>query len=171
MKFLDQITKTRDQIQGLKTEHVRLVAQPRSRQQVTEFVRDGVRDIETSAASETALMLERLAAGQPAELLTVNASAMTPQGPVSVSINLLPVMVRLLGGAAVRKALLLGAEDIPEGMAPAAREKRLTAISGELDDLQLQEEHLIREAALDGQDIPHRFDADPAYVLALETCK
>lgn len=171
MNFSDQITKTREQIQGLETEHARLISQPRSRQQVTEFVRDGVRAIEPFATSETSLTLEHLSAGQQADLLTVNASAMTPQGPVHVTIDLLPLMVRLLGVDAVSKALLVGIDNIPAGLTPATRETQMAAITAELDGLQAREESLIREAAQSGQDIPRRLDADARFVLALEASK
>ena len=166
MTLSDQIDAARGRIHNLETERAALEAQPRSRQQVPEFVRDGVRDVESAAASGTLLTLERLAAGQPADLLTVTASAMTHHGPVLVTVDLLPVMVRLLGVATVRRALLVGIDSLPEGLEPAARNHRLQPLTSELHDLQTREESLIRDAAIAGQDIPRRSNADPAYVLA-----
>jgi hypothetical protein len=166
MKFLEQVTKTRERIQELKAELARVTAQPRSRQQVLEHVRESVRAIGPFAESENMLTLERLAAGQPANLLTVKASAMTTHGPVTVTVDLLPVMVRLLGVDAVHKALLTGVDGIDKGLPPTARKHQMQSIAASLDDLQTQEEHLIREAALDGCDIARRLDAEARFVLA-----
>ncbi len=167
MKFLEQITKTRDRIQELKAELERVTAQPRSRQQVGDYVRENVRSIRPLAASENMLTLERLAAGHPTGLLKVKASAMTPAGPVTVTVDLLPVMVRLLGVDAVFKALLVGVEDVPKGLPPESRAHQMQTIAAALDDLQTQEEHLIREADLDGCTIARRLDAQARFVLAI----
>lgn len=166
MKFSEQIEAARRHIGMCRGDRATILAQQRSRQQVTEHVREAVSDVVDTAAADNMLTLKRLAAGQTASLLTVNVSAMTPHGPVYVAVDLLPVMVRLLGAAAVRKALLAGIDDLPEGLTPAERTKRLAALDDELDTLQTQEENLIRGAARDGHDIPRRPDAEARFVLA-----
>lgn len=166
MKFSEQIEAVRRHIGMCRGDRAAILAQQRSRQQVTEHVREAISDVVDTAAADNMLTLKRLATGQTTSLLTVNVSAMAPHGPVHVAIDLLPVMVRLLGAAAVRKALLAGIDDLPEGLTPAERAKRLAGLDDELDTLQTQEERLIREAALDGQDIPRRPDANPVIVLA-----
>lgn len=152
----EQILTIREQIAALKTEQAAIIAQPVSRDSVAQAVRDGVKDCEPISEAQTLQTLQRLAAGQPAPLLTVRA------GPVAI--DLLPVFIRMLGTAAVTKTLLRGLEDIPEGLAPEARTERLAVIVAELRALEGSEETLIRESC---DAIPRRTDADPASVLAL----
>ena len=150
-----KIEQIRDQIAALQAERTAIIEQPVSRAAVEQAVRDGVKDCESVSEAQTLQTLQRLAAGQPAPLLSVRAGS---------SIDLLPVFVRMLGTAAVTKALLRGLDDIPVGLAPDARTKRLAAINAELAALELQEEALIRDG---GEVIHRRVDADPAAVLAL----
>ncbi len=81
-----------------------------------------------------------------------------------VVIDLLPVFIRMLGAAAVTKALLKDIDSIPAGLQPEARTERLAAIVAELRALESVEETLIRDS---GEAIARRADADPAAVLAL----
>lgn len=150
------IQDIREQITALKNEQSAIISQPVSRAAVEQAVRDGVKDCESISEAQTLQTLQRLAAGQPAPLLTVRAG--------TVAIDLLPVFIRMLGTAAVTKALLRGLDDIPVGMAPEARTERLAAIVVELRALEGDEETLIRES---GDVITRRPDADPAVVLAL----
>ena len=150
------IQDIREQIAALKNEQAALILQPVSRAAVVQAVRDGVKDCETISEAQTLQTLQRLAAGQPSPLLTVRA------GPVAI--DLLPVFIRMLGAAAVTKALLRGLDDIPVGLDLDARTNRLAAIVVELRALEGDEETLIRES---GGAIPRRADADPAVVLAL----
>jgi hypothetical protein len=152
---IQQIQQIRDQIAALQAEKTSITEQPICRAAVEQAVRDGVKDCESASEAQTLQTLQRLAAGQPAPLLSVRAGS---------SIDLLTVFVRMLGTAAVTKALLRGLGEIPVGLAPEARSSRLAAITAERAALELQEEQLIR----DGGDItPRRVDADPAAVLAL----
>lgn len=169
MSYAEQIQDLRGKITELRAEYSAMVAQPRCRDEVSRLVRDGVQDAAGVGERQTARTLAQLAAGLPVDLLAVNVSAMTAQGPVQVRIDLLPVMVRLLGAAAVRKALTAGVDAIPEGLPSDARAERLAAVTAELVDLQTKEENLIREAADAGQDIPRRPDAGARFVLALDT--
>jgi hypothetical protein len=150
------IHEIREQIAALKGKQAAIIAQPVCRAAVEQAVRDGVQDAAPLAEAQTLQTLQRLAAGQPAPLLTVRA------GPVAI--DLLPVFIRMLGTAAVTKALLRGLDDIPVGLDPDARTNRLAAIVAELRALEGSEETLIRES---GEVIPRRTDADPAVVLAL----
>lgn len=152
----EQISTIREQIAALKIEQAAIFAQPVSRDAVAQAVRDGVKDCEPISEAQTLQTLRRLAAGQPAPLLTVRAG--------TVAIDLLPMFIRMMGTAAVTKALLRGLDDIPEGLAPEARTNRLADIVAELRALEGSEETLIRES---GEAIARRADADPAVVLAL----
>lgn len=159
MKFLDQITEKRERIATLETEWEALERQPRSRKQVEDIVTAQI-DAAARKAPESLRTLQHLAAGHAAEILTVAA----PYGRV----DLLPVMVHLLGVEVVKAALLADIGQIPKGLESFSRGNRLAAIESELHELQTQEENLIREAKLTGQDIPRRPNAAPAYMLALE---
>lgn len=145
----------REQITALKGEQAAIISQPFSRDAVERAVRDGVKDCESISEAQTLHTLQRLAAGQPAPLLSVRESS---------SIDMLPIFVRMLGTAAVTKALLRGLDYIPAGLAPEARASRLAAIVAELHTLESSEEQLIRDG---GEAITRRVDADPAAVLAL----
>ena len=149
---IDQI---REQIDALKIEQAHIIGQPVSRAAVEQAVRDGVRDCESISDAQTLQTLQRLASGQPAPLLSVRENSY---------IDLLPVFVRMLGTAAVTKALLRGLDDIPIGLRPDARTDRLKSLYAELRILEISEETLIRES---GEAITRRADADPAAVLAL----
>ena len=151
------INEIREQIAALKGEQAAIITQPVSRADVEQAVRDGVRGCEPFSEAAILQTLQRLAAGQPAPLLTVRA------GPVVI--DLLPVFIRMLGAAAVTKALLKDIDSIPAGLQPEARTERLAAIVTELQTLETDEETLIRESGDDA--IPRRPDADPAAVLAL----
>lgn len=157
---MTEITTLREQIAALKSEQATIIAQPVSRDAVAQSVRDGVQDAAPQSEQQSLATLQRLATGQPAPLLTVKA--MTPHGPATI--DLLPVMIRMLGTAAVTKALLRGLDDVPDGLAPEALAKRLATIVAELRALEVGEETLIRES---GGVIARRPGADPAAVLAL----
>lgn len=143
---LEQI---REQIREHTQEQAAIIAQPVSRADVERCVRDVVQDVATDCNH-----LHRLAAGAPAPLLRVRADD---------AVDLLPIFIRMMGAAAVTKALLRGLDDIPEGLAPAAREARLAAIVEELATLGHAEEALCRS-----EGHARRPDADPACVLALQ---
>ena len=145
----------REQITALKGEQAAIISQPFSRDAVERSVRDCVKDCESISEAQTLHTLQRLASGQPAPLLSVREGSY---------IDLLPVFVRMLGTAAVTKALLRGLDSIPVGLVPEARTDRLAAILAELRALEGSEETLIRES---GEAINRRADADPAAVLAL----
>lgn len=149
------IEKIRNKIAALQAEKNSITDQPVSRAAVEQAVRDGVKDCESISEAQTLQTLQRLAAGHPAPLLSVREGG---------TINLLPVFVRMLGTAAVTKALLRGLDDIPVGLAPDARTKRLAAITAELAALEITEEELIRDG---GEVTARRVDADPAAVLSL----
>ena len=145
----------REQIAALKHEQAAIISQPFSRAAVEQAVRDGVKDCESISEAQTLHTLQRLASGQPAPLLSIREGS---------RIDLLPVFVRMLGTAAVTKALLRGLDDIPLGLRPDARTDRLKSLYAELRILEISEETLIRES---GEAITRRADADPAAVLAL----
>jgi hypothetical protein len=157
----ENLLAIRESIHALQIEAAGIEFQWRSRDHVQEAVHEGVRGGESEA--HTLPTLQRLAAGQPAPLLTVKA--MTPHG--TVSIDLLPIFIKVLGAPAVTKSLLRGLDDIPVGLNPDARATRLETIKTELHRLETSEESTIREAENAGEAIARRPEADPRCVLAL----
>lgn len=166
MNHAADVRETRDNITRLGQERDALELQARSREGVRREVIDQIEAATVNAANLDKRTLGTLARGLPAELLTAYGTAQTESGPIHVRINLLPIALRLLGPVAVKKALLAGLEYVPAGLEPDARAERLAAIGAELDALQTEEERLIREAAVMGEDIARRPDADPHYVLS-----
>lgn len=160
---MSKISTIREQIKNLQAEQAAIAQQVNSRDAVRQIVRDGVRDCEPISEGHTLQTLQRIAAGQPAPLLTVRA--MTPHGPVTV--DLLPVFIRLLGAAAVTEALSRGLDEIAVGLDTEARIARADAITDELHKLGESEERLIRKSEASGEIIARRPDANPACVLAL----
>lgn len=169
MNIQKQILAARAKIEILKRERAGILASPRSRAQVAALVDDHLTSFASAGAADRQLAVERLAAGQQAGLFMVSATAVTAQGPVSVNVNMGPILAQLFGAEVLRKALETAVQSIPEGMSPEAREERLAAIAAELDRLQTQEEGHIRDAELTGEAIPRRLDAEARFVLALDT--
>lgn len=169
MSLHDQISVLRNDIKAKTAELVALKAQPRSRAQVAALAAEVVAKCAATGGDQMRQAVECLAAGQHAGLFTVTGSAMTVHGPVTLNIDLGPVLAHLLGAKVMRSALQTALTNIPEGLDPAARVERTAAIELELEDLQTAEERLIREAAHVGQDIPRRHDAAARIVLACET--
>lgn len=169
MNFQKQTLAARAKIDTLKRERAGILASPRSRAQVAALVEERLASFAIAGAADRQLAVERLAAGQQAGLFMVSATAVTAQGPVSVNVNMGPILAQLFGAEVLRKALETAVQNIPEGMTPEAREERLAAIAAELDRLQTQEESHIRDAELTGEIIPRRLDAEARFVLALDT--
>ena len=162
---MSKLSIIREHIKTLQAEQVSIVQQVNSRDAVRQTVRDGVRDCEPVSEGQTLQTLQRIAAGQPAPLLTVRA--MTPHGPVTV--DLLPVFIRLLGAEAVTEALSRGMDEIAVGLDTEARTARADTITDEIGRLGNTEEQLIRRSEASGEIIARRADAEARFVLALDT--
>lgn len=168
MNYLDEIQKIRGEIKERFTAFSTAWDQRTSRAELAALVDEQISGYAVTGAAGRKLAIDRLAAGQPARLFTVATTVHTEQGPCAVVLDMGPILTQLLGEKVMRRAVESALLDVPEGLTPAARELQITDLYAELNDLQTEEERLIRDAARAGQDIPRRVDADPAVVLALE---
>ncbi len=165
MTTLEKIALVRNRIADLQAETGVICAQQRSQKEVAAYLEEHVAAWAVQAAHLTRSYLAHAAAGQTAAPLTVTARATTPQGPVSLAIDLGPVAVLLLSADGVRKAISRGLGAVPEGMGPLVRTRRLNDLGEALHAAQVEEETLIRAAEEAGEVVVYRPDADPAYTL------
>jgi hypothetical protein len=164
----DRITDTRGRISALQAERAAVTAQTRSRAECVTAI-DALLD-HWQRKGDAALAREaaRLAAGQPAEFLTVKGTAAVASGVglAPFALDLSALMVALLGRAAVRVAILDAIERVPEGLSADQRGARLREIEAELDELEDAEERLIESSEASNHPIARRPDARPEIVLA-----
>lgn len=164
----DRITDTRGRISALQAEREAIVAQTRSRAEcvaATDALLDHwQRKGDAALAREAA----RLAAGQPAEFLTVKGTAAVASGVgvAPFALDLSALLVSLLGRAAVRAAILDAIERVPEGLSASQRHERVRELDAELDELEGAEERLIESSEASNHPIARRADARPEIVLA-----
>jgi len=146
------IETIRARIAALQAEREALTAQRRSRAEIAKHIDQTV---DAWAAAGTASILhdlQRLAAGQPADLLSA-------RGPV---LHLGPVLCAMLGADHVKTGILAALPGIPESLDTAARLTRIRELDSSLDDLETQEEQLIVKS---GGDIQRRANCRPEIVL------
>ncbi|HJW56899.1 MAG TPA: hypothetical protein VJ577_16655 [Burkholderiaceae bacterium] len=157
MTLKEKILDLRDRIAAIKAEREAIEAQRRSRKEVGAYVDDAVSHWSAEADAIVKTNMTRAAAGYPAEFMTVHVRGM--------SVDLGPLFVLLVGADTVRKAINKGLATVPEGHGPLVRTRRLSELSDDLHQAQIDEENLIREAEQAGEEIDYRADADPAYTL------
>jgi len=143
----------RSRIATLLTERDALTTQRRSRAEVAAQVNQTVTRWAAVGAATIQTDLQRLAVGQPADLLTA-------RGPV---LNLGPLLTAMLGAEAVKSAILATLGGVPESLDTAARLARLKELNSELDELETIEEKMIVES--DGS-IQRRANCRPEIVLS-----
>lgn len=151
---IKQIETLREEIRARQTERAALASQPRSRDEVRQKVAALVSGWQAEALRRNALNLQLLASGDHPPLVELS-------GDKSAG----PLMVLMLGADRVQQALLTGIETVPDGLPTADREARASAIGGELDALEAEEEALIVQAEEAGEFIVRRSDARPEIVL------
>lgn len=145
------IETLRTRIAALQAEREALTAQRRSRSEIAEHITRTVDQWSTAGTASILQDLKRLAAGQPADLLSA-------RGPV---LNLGPVLCALLGADQVKGGILASLPGIPESLGTADRLARIREIDASLDDLETQEEKLIVKAG----DIERRVNCRPEIVM------
>ena len=76
------------------------------------------------------------------------------------------LLISVLGKAAIKKTLSALVDELPDGLEPVAKAKRLAAIEAELLRLEIEEEEFIVELEQAGETILRRADARPEIILA-----
>jgi hypothetical protein len=164
----EQVVALRETIATRQRERQALLKQSRSRTEVVAVVDQLVQHWDAEGCSALATELLRVAEGGPPEFLTVKGIAVVPSAPCAASfaIDLSPILVSVLGAAAVRAAILDAIEQVPTGLPASERRTRVREIDAELDQLEGDEERLIEESEAAGRPIARRADARPEIVLA-----
>lgn len=146
------IETLRTRIAALQAEREALTAQRRSRAEIEAHVSRTVDQWSTAGKASILQDLQRLAAGQPADLLSA-------RGPV---LSMGPLLCALLSADHVKAGILATLPGIPDSLDTAARLARIRELDASLDDLETQEEQLIVKS--DG-DIQRRVNCRPEIVL------
>jgi Flp pilus assembly protein TadB len=165
---MDTLNQLRERISELQSERASINALRRSREQVQATVDRWLSTAEAQGKAALQLAVDRAQAGQALAPCQVHGNAAVYQSPGAApfSIDLGPLLVALVGKAAIHKRLSTLVDDLPDGLAPTAREQRLTAIDAELLRLETEEEARIVEMEQAGEPVLRRPDARPEIVLA-----
>lgn len=142
----------RGQIATLQAERDALTAQSKSRSEVASHIETTVDRWAAAGAGAILNDLQRSAAGQPCEPLSL-------RGPV---LNMGPLLCAMLGADQVKRAILATLPGVPEGLDTAARLARIRELDSSLDDLETAEELLIVKS---GGDTQRRANCRPEIVL------
>ena len=95
-----------------------------------------------------------------------NAAVFQSPGAAPFSLDMGPLLISVLGKAAIKKTLSALVAELPDGLEPVAKAKRLAAIEAELLRLETEEEEIIVELEQAGETILRRADARPEIILA-----
>jgi hypothetical protein len=95
-----------------------------------------------------------------------NAAVFQSPGAAPFSLDMGPLLISVLGKAAIKKTLSALVDELPDGLEPVAKAKRLAAIEAELLRLETEEEEIIVELEQAGETILRRADARPEIILA-----
>lgn len=167
MDHRQQVAALRDRIAALQSERATIAQQARTRADVRAEIERTIAQWQERGAATLAREVQRAALGAAPELLTAHGAGPAAGGVAHVRLDLGPLLVSVLGAGAMRKALLATLDAVPEGLDAAARAGRLAAIDADLDTTEREEERLICEAELLGDEIERRADARPEILLAL----
>lgn len=126
----------RKRIASLQAEREALTTQRRSRSEIAAQLSATIDGWAGSGAEQILQDLQRLAAGQACEPLTM-------RGPV---LNMGPLLCAMLGADHVRGVVLAQLEAIPEGLPTSERLARIREIESSLDDLEKAEEQMVVES-------------------------
>lgn len=146
------IETLRARIALLQTEREALQAQRRSRAEIATHVNQTIDQWATAGKASILQDLQRLAAGQPVELLNARGPGLTMGA----------LLCTLLGADTLKGAILANLPGIPESLDTAARLARVRELNSTLDELETQEELLIVKS---GDDIQRRANCRASIVL------
>lgn len=165
MPYREEVEALRARIAALQPERQTLVLQARTRAEVRAEIERTVAHWQERGAAALTRELQRAALGAAPDLLTADGTGPAAGGVAHVRLDLGPLLVAVLGPAAVRKALVGALDAVPEGMPAEARAARLAEIDAELGQLEAEEERLVEMSELDGDPIARRPDARAEIVL------
>jgi len=111
--------------------------------------------------------LAQAAADRPFNPFRLAGNGAVTGRTAQVSTDAGPLLVALLGPAAVKQALSAACETIPPGLSPKERAAALAALQAELDRLESEEEALVVGMEARGQSVLRRADARPEIVLGV----
>lgn len=165
---MQELNELRDQIHDLKAERLAILHRQCSREQVKAMLDSWLATSEERGRMALQLAVDRAMAGQAFAPFYAhgNAAVIHSPGAASFSLDLGPLLISVLGKATVKKSLLALVEQLPDGLEPAAKAKRLEAIDAELLRLETEEEALIVQLEQAGESILRRPDARPEIILA-----
>lgn len=155
----------RRRIAALQAQHAALMRAGLSRealhQRLDRFV-DGLAE-RGREALERAVAIA--AADQPINPFRLTGNGAATGRAVQVHIDAGPLLVALLGSAAIKKALHAASAGAPVGLAPSARAAQLAELQGELDSAEREEERIICSLEAQGHLVQRRPDARPEIIL------
>ena len=166
MPYREEIEALRARIAALQAERRTIALQARARAEVRAEIERTVAHWSLLGAATLTREVQRAALGAAPELLTAHGAGPAAGGVANMRLDLGPLLVSVLGAAAVRKALLATLDAVPEGLDAEARAARLAEIDADLDRLEAEEEKLVEMSELDGDPIARRPDARPEIILA-----
>lgn len=165
MPYREEIEPLRARIAVLQAERRTIALQARTRADVRAEIERTVAHWHQRGAAVLVREVQRAALGAAPDLLTAHGTGPAAGGIANVRLDLGPLLVSVMGAAAVRKALLATLDAVPEGLGAEARAARLAEIDADLDRLEAEEEKLVEMSELDGDPIARRPDARPEIVL------
>jgi len=165
---MEQLNELRQQIHELQSERLTIIRQRCSREQVKAMLDSWLATAEKQGHAAPQLAVDRAMAGQAFAPLYAHGNAAVIQSPgaAAFSLELGPLLISILGKAAIKKSLLPLVEQLPDGLAPEAKAQRQAAIDAELLRLETEEEARIVELEQAGDHILRRPDARPEIILA-----
>lgn len=147
----------------LRRERAALTAQTRSRNEVRALVERQIAALQQQGQKQATRTLVRLAYGEMPTLLAAEVQGVFPQADLGA------VLASMHAADELRKFLLAGIDEIPEGLDAANKAKRLQEIEAALLDLEREEEALIVESERNGDAVQRRRDARPEIVLGAKS--
>lgn len=165
---MEKIIELRQRIAELQAERAAIHRQRRSRDEVKSAVDAWLSSAEQQGRESLHLALERAMVGQSFTPCHVhgNAAVFDSHCAAPLSLDLGPLLVMILGKAAVKKSVSLFIDGLPEGLDPATRARRLAEIERDLYQLETEEEGRVVELENAGEPILRRPDARPEIILA-----
>jgi hypothetical protein len=139
-----------------------------SREQVRAILDSWLANAEEQGRAALQLAVDRAMDGQAFAPLYAqgNAAVFQSPGAAPFSLDMGPLLISVLGKAAIKKTLSALVDELPDGLEPVAKAKRLAAIEAELLRLEIEEEEFIVELEQAGETILRRADARPEIILA-----
>ena len=165
---MQKLNELRRQISDRQAERLAIQRQRCSREQVKAILDSWLANAEEQGRAALQLAVDRAMDGQAFAPLYAqgNAAVFQSPGAAPFSLDMGPLLISVLGKAAIKKTLSALVDELPDGLEPVAKAKRLAAIEAELLRLEIEEEEFIVELEQAGETILRRADARPEIILA-----